>query len=200
MEYGVIFPQGITTLLEAVPDALGDPANEFTDTIRNLLAGLLDDIRFLNRDIEELTSQISALCKKQISYQSLLKVPGLGPICATALISEVGDGKQFKNGRHLSAWCGLVPSQHSSGGKSTLGSITKHGNKELRVLLIHGARAVIRFIDKRKDPLGHWVSQLIERRGKHKATVALVNKLARISWSILTKKCEFNIELAFERG
>ncbi|MBO2655106.1 IS110 family transposase [Shewanella algae] len=84
---------------------------------------------------------------------STSEVPGLGPICAAALISEVGDGKQFKNGRHLSAWCGLVPSQHSSGGKSTLGSITKHRNKELRVLLIHGARAVIRFIDKRNDPL-----------------------------------------------
>lgn len=116
-----------------------------------------------------------------------------------ALISEVGEGNQLKNSRHLSAWCGLVSSQHSSGGKSTLGSITKHENKELCVLLIHGARTVIRFIDKREDSLGHSVRQLIERRGKHKATVALANKLARISWSILTKKCEFHVELAFAR-
>ena len=91
MEYGVAFTQGITTLLKAVPDALADPANELTATIRNLLAGLLDDIRFLNSDIEELTSQNAALCKNQTGYQSLLEIPGLGPIGAAALVSEVGD-------------------------------------------------------------------------------------------------------------
>ncbi|WP_298441783.1 IS110 family transposase [uncultured Ferrimonas sp.] len=200
MEYGVVFPQGITTLLEAVPDAIAEPTNGLTATMRSLLAGLADDIRLLNGDIEELSCQIAALCKQQDSYQSLLEVPGFGPICAAALISEVGDGKQFQNGRQLSAWCGLIPSQHSSGGKSKLGAITKHGNKDLRVLLIHGARAVIRFIDKRDDPLGSWVRQLIERRGKHKATVALANKLARISWCILSKGCRFDASLAFVKA
>ncbi len=114
-----------------------------------LLSELLESLRLLNGDIDALTEQIAQLCKQQPRYKALLSIPGFGPIIAAALLREVGSGSRFPNGRQMSAWCGLVPSQYSSGGKFTLGSITTYGNKELRVLLIHGARAVIRFAEKR---------------------------------------------------
>jgi transposase len=121
----------------------------------------------------------------------------MGPLVSAALISEIGDGRQFSNGRQMAAWLGLVPRQHSSGGKQVLGSITKHGNNDLRVLLVHGARAVVRFAQRRFDPLGEWVRALIARRGRHRAIVALANKLARIAWSVLVKDQRFDAALAF---
>jgi transposase len=117
---------------------------------------------------------------------------------AAALISEVGNAQQFLNGRQMSAWCGLVPKQHSSGGKCVLGGITKHGNKDLRTLLIHGARSLLQFYEKRDDELGKWLTTLINRRSKSKAIVALANKLARIGCKILQGGEYFNAQLAFK--
>ena len=197
-EYGVIFPQGILKLQQALPEALGDAENGLSHIARDLLYGLHDEIRLLNNEVDTITAQIIQLCKQQPRYKALLSVPGFGPIIAAALLSEVGTGEQFSNGRQLSAWCGLVPSQYSSGGKTRLGSITKHGNRELRTLLIHGARAVIRFAENRKDDMGRWLMQLIERRGKKKAIVALANKLTRIAWCILNRQESFDARLAFK--
>ncbi|WP_028116867.1 IS110 family transposase [Ferrimonas senticii] len=196
-EYGVIFPLGIKRLRETLPDALADDENGFSRILRSLLSDLLDDLRMLDIDVTALDQQIDQLCKQQPGYSELMSVPGFGPVITSALVSEIGSGGQFANGRQLAAWCGLVPKQQSSGGKQMLGGITKHGNKELRVLLIHGARAVLRFADKRDDRLGRWLRRLIERRGKNKATVALANKLARIAWGVLNSKQHFDARLAF---
>lgn len=125
--------------------------------------------------IESIDCEIKALFKLHPRYKALISIPGFGPIVAASFKSGVGSGKQFKNGRQLSAWCGLVPTQSSSSGKIRLGSITKNGCSELRVLLIHGARAVSRFASKREDSLGRWFNSLSLRRGKHKAIVALAN-------------------------
>ena len=181
-EYGVTFPIGRIKL---------------HGVLRGLLNRLGEDLRFLDMSIESIDCEIKALCKLHPRYKALLSIPGFGPIVAASFMSEVGSGEQFNNGRQLSAWCGLVPTQSSSGGKIRLGGITKNGCSELRVLLIHGARAVSRFASKREDALGRWFNSLSLRRGKHKAIVALANKLTRIAWHILTGKNEFIATKAF---
>lgn len=196
-EYGVSFPRGILELKRALPDALEDAENGLSFVARSLIHGLSDDIKLLNSDIEAISCEIVQLCKQQTRYRALLSIPGVGPIVAAALLSEVGDGAQFSNGRQLSAWCGLVPRQSGSGGKTNLYGITKSGNSELRMLLIHGARAVVYWSTKRSDALGLWLTRLIERRGKKRAIVALANKIARVAWCILSRSMDFDVKLAF---
>ncbi|SDZ02310.1 transposase, partial [Nitrosomonas sp. Nm58] len=113
------------------------------------------------------------------------------PITASALVATVGNAMEFKSGRQLAAWLGLVPGQHSSGGKQTLPGISKRGDAYLRTLLIHGTRAVIRYAEKKTEPES-WLRKLIERRNKNIAAVALANKNARIIWALLTKGTTFH--------
>ena len=196
-EYGVIFPIGLRRLIVALPDALEEAQNGLSHVARATLAQSLERLQEMDRVIDELTKQITQICKKTPRYADLQSIPGMGPLVSAALISEIGDGRQFSNGRQMAAWLGLVPRQHSSGGKQVLGSITKHGNNDLRVLLVHGARAVVRLAQRRLDPLGEWVRALIARRGRHRAIVALANKLACIAWSVLVKDQRFDAALAF---
>jgi transposase len=196
-EYGVVFPIGLRRLIDAMPIALEDAENGLSIIARALLSQALHRLKEMDQLIKDLTSQIGQLCKQLPSYDALQSIPGMGPLVSAALISEIGDGRQFKNGRQMAAWLGLVPRQHSSGGKLVLGSITKHGNNDLRVLLVHGARAVVRFVQRRSDPLGDWLRGLIARRGRHRAIVALANKLVRIAWSVLATRKRFDVAAAF---
>jgi transposase len=123
--------------------------------------------------------------------QRLGKVLGIGPITATAFYAAAGEGKEFQNGRHFSAWCGLVPKQYSSGGKDNLLGISKRGNAYLRTLFIHGARAILRHCETKTDKLSMWAKALIERRGFNRACVAMANKLARIAWVIAAREEEY---------
>ena len=132
--------------------------------------------------------QINLHCTQDDRVKRIIEIEGLGPISASAIVTAVGDAKQFKNGRDMAAWIGLVPTQHSSGGKEKLGGISKRGDKYLRTLLIHGARSVIRFSETKTDKRNVWVNELIARRNKNVATVALANKNARIIWSILARE------------
>ncbi|MCX9564229.1 IS110 family transposase, partial [Vibrio cholerae] len=149
-------------------------------------------------EIDGITQNITALSQQNPSYDAIRNIPGFGPILTAALISEVGTGTQFQNGRQFSAWCGLVPKQNSTGGKSSLGALSKNGNRELRALLIHGARAVVRCGVNKTDAMGDWLRGLIARRGKAKAIVALANKLGRVAWHILAKHNEYDINRAFK--
>lgn len=196
-ESGVIFSVGRIKLQASLIEALEDGSNDLSYTLRSLLKSLYDDLCALNYRVEQIERDIKALCQNQPRYEALLSIPGFGPLVTASFISEIGSGLQFKNGRQLSAWCGLVPTQSSSGSKIRLGSITKNGSADLRVLLIHGARAVGRFANKRQDKLGQWFNALAVRQGKHKAVVALANKLARIAWKILTGSHDFDVNKAF---
>jgi transposase len=118
----------------------------------------------------------------------LLAIEGIGPISASAMVAAVGDARQFTSARDLSAWLGLVPRQHSSGGKERLGGISKRGDAYLRTLLIHGARAVVNACKDKSDRKSAWIKGLIARRNKNIATVALANKNARIIWAVLTRE------------
>lgn len=129
--------------------------------------------------------KIDAIFKSNEACQRIAKIRGVGPKTATAMIAAIGDGSDFKNGRHLAAWLGLVPRQHSSGDRRVLLGISKRGDQHLRTLLVHGARAVVRTALRKTDPGSIWVTELRERRGHNRATVAVANKNARVIWAVL---------------
>ena len=134
--------------------------------------------------------QIQTWHRSDALSRKLEKIPGIGPITASALVASVGDAKSFDNGRQLAAWLGLVPKQHSSGGKPTLLGMSKRGDCYLRTLLIHGARAVI-YALRRKPPITGWLTNLLARRDKNIVAVALANKNARIIWALLARDRDF---------
>ncbi|PHM53895.1 IS110 family transposase [Xenorhabdus sp. KK7.4] len=195
-ELGLIIPVGIQQLRQHLPDILEDESNVLSFALRHLLHTLWETLCTLNKHIHDMEKETEALSCQQVGYHSLLTIPGVGPLIAAAFVSEVSIA-QFANGRQLSAWCGLVPRQHSPGGKNRLSSLSKNGNRHLRTLMIHGARAVMRCAPKRNDRLGEWLRALITRCGVLKTTVALANKLTRIIWRILKDNVEFNMKKAF---
>ena len=133
------------------------------------------------------TARIEQVFASDEACQRLAQLPGIGPLTTIALVAAVGDGRGFKNGRQLSAWLGLVPRQHSTGGKPTLLGISKRGNSYLRKLLIHGARSVLRHLKGKEDTWSCWLKGVEERRGKHRAYVAHANKVARVAWVLLAR-------------
>lgn len=195
-EYGLIIPVGIQRLQQPLPEFIEDAFNDLIFTLRRLLSSLRDDMQALNERVTSLDKEIAALFSQQSAYRYLLTSPAVGRLIAAAFISQV-TAVQSSSGRELSAWCGLAPRQHSSGGKQRLSAVTKNGNRSLRTLIMHGARSVMRYVKKRDDSLGLWLKRLEARRGFLKTTVALANKLARIIWRILTDHVDFNMNKAF---
>ncbi|MGB4499426.1 MAG: IS110 family transposase [Methylococcaceae bacterium] len=193
-EYGVVINKRIDVLRNALPSILEDAENGLSFDFRILLEELRADLIALDERVSTLTEKINVLAKSDEDAQRLQKIPGVGPITATAIISAVGDGKQFKCGRDLAAWFGLTPKQNSSGGKERLLGISKRGDAYLRTLLIHGARAVLRVSETKTDSLNCWLQNLCNRRNKNIAAVALANKNARIIWAILTKKTNYQMD------
>ena len=181
-EYGLIVPAGIGALRRMWATLLEAP--ELPVLAREVFTDLADRLRALDDRIAAYDRRVAHLACQTLP-QRLMQVPGVGPVTATALVATVGDAHTFKNGRQLAAWLGLVPRQHSSGGRRRLGRITKRGDVYLRTLLIHGARAVLRQLARRTDATSRWVMALKARRGFNKAVVALAAKQARILWALL---------------
>jgi transposase len=129
--------------------------------------------------------QLEAICRADPVCQRLLTIPGVGPLTATALVAAVSEATHFKNGRQFAAWLGLVPRQHSTGGKPRLLGISTRGDRDLRKLLVHGARATIRWVGLKNDRRRQWLRALMQRRGTTRAVVALAHKNARIAWGLL---------------
>lgn len=186
-EYGIVIHKGITALKRELPLILEDASNGLTVNARALFAELLEELSLLNERFSRCEEKIKAVNQENEQCRRLDEVLGIGPITATALYAAAGDGSDFVNGRHLSAWLGLVPGQHSSGGKPVLLGISKRGNSYLRTLLIHGARAVLRCSEGKPDKFSRWAQSLLERRGHNRACVAVANKMARIAWVIMSK-------------
>lgn len=183
-EFGLIVPQGIGYIASRVPELIEDADNELPGSFRVLVQRLLEHLKELGRQVEELEAQIQAWHRNSDLSSKLAQVPGIGPITASALVASIGDAKNFDGGRQLAAWLGLVPRQHSSGGKSNLLGMSKRGDSYLRTLLIHGARSVIYRAGQRSDSCS-WVNAVVQRRNKNIAAVALANKNARIVWALL---------------
>ena len=186
-EYGVVIPQGVKAVRKALPEILEDAENGLTPLTRELFAELQEELRAIDQRFECCEKRIQSLNQANEVCRRLDEVLGIGPITASATYAAAGDGKEFQNGRHFSAWMGLVPGQHSTGGKTVLLGISKRGNAYLRTLYIHGARAVLRHSAHKTDRFSRWAQALLARRGHNRACVAVANKIARIAWVILAK-------------
>ncbi len=187
LEYGVAMRNGVGAFKAALPAVLGNEGNDLTSAMRELLVDLAQELTTIEDRIAQLTRKINAQADQCDGARRLATVPGIGQLTATALVAAVGDARQFKTARDLSAWLGLTPGQYSTGGKTHLTGISKRGNSYVRKLLIHGARSCSMHLDRTKDRLGLWIAQIEGRLHHNKMVVALANKLARIAWVILTK-------------
>ena len=193
-EYGVAIPVGISHITKDVSKVIEDGGHDLPGNFLQLIGRLIEHFKELDKQVDELELQIKQWHRNNEASCKLAEIPGVGPITASALAASVGDGKSFKNGRQLAAWLGLVPRQHSTGGKSTLLGISKRGDSYLRTLLIHGSRSVIRVAQAKTELTGSWLQRLMGRRNANVATVALANKNARIAWALLTNDRRFRAD------
>ncbi|WP_166642590.1 IS110 family RNA-guided transposase [Methylocaldum gracile] len=189
-EYGLTLPRGAAALESHVPALLEDAENGLSAQAREVLASLYREWQAAEAEVAEADGWVRRLTREIAASQRLQRIPGIGPIIALALLALLGDGRGFRTGRALAAWLGLTPNQRSTGGKTRLGSITKHGQVYLRTLLIHGARAALNSCKASDDRVLRWARGLAERVGKNRAAVALANKLARVAWRVLVSEAE----------
>ena len=194
LEYGIVCAKGANRFLRWLSEDFTAAIESLSPMAQETFQSLLDEFRELEQRIAAVDQRITAVFKSNPVCQRLATVPGVGPLIATALIASVAEPQRFKNGRQFAAYLGLVPKQHSTGGKPKLLGISKAGNRYLRTLLIHGTRSVIYHCRAKKDERTKWLNQLVERRGFHKANVALANKNARVLWKLLTTPGEEFIE------
>ena len=187
-ERGIAVAQGPHRLAQALIELPGISA-----TLRMLLVRRRAAWRQLDAEIGELDRLLVGHARTDARCRRLMTIPGLGPITATALVAAVDDGQAFARARDLAAWLGLVPRQYTTGGRARLRGIAKGGNRYLRTLLVHGARALRRSRHARSGRLGAWLAALETRAHSNKVTVALANKLARIAWAVLAKKEDYRV-------
>ena len=190
-EYGLVAPRELLHLRRALPHWLEDQSNGLTARFRSLLRGLRDELVALDERIAELDREIERIAQSEPAAKRLMQLRGVGPVIATALVATVGNARQFRNGRQMSASLGLTPKHHNSGGKERLLGISKRGDAYLRSLLIHGARAVIRTARAKDDPLSQWVIRLADRSHPNVAAAALANKTTRIAWAMLSRETNY---------
>lgn len=190
-EFGVIVPLGAKRVLPAVSEALDSTA--IPGSLGGAFAELCSEIRDLERRIATVERQLEALAQTMPVVERLRTVPGIGLLTSTALVAVIGDARRFPSGRHAASFLGLTPREHSSGDRRHLGAISKRGDVYLRMLLIHGARAVLAHAQRQQKPdrLRAWALRLQATRGHNRAAVALANRLARIAWAVWTKQRNF---------
>lgn len=186
-EFGIVLPLKAATVranaaqhLEALPDWM-----------KTVCLDLLQELRHLDERVNEYDAHVRAIARADERARRLMEVPGIGATTASALMANIGYGHDFKNGRQLAAWLGLVPGQHSSGGKHRLGHITKAGDSYLRSLFILGGRAVMAAAANKRDRLSRWATSLAQRRGYWITVVAIASKNARMAWAMLAKDESF---------
>jgi transposase len=186
-EYGIVIAKGLSRIRNEIPEILEDGENGLTMRFRSYLAQQLAAFRGLDDQIKEHSKEIEVICRENEASRRIQKVPGLGPQGATAIVAAFGNASHYSDGRQFAASLGLVPRQHSTGGKSVLLGISKRGDKYIRTLLIHGARAVITHLSNKQDRRSRWLRKVVEKRGVNRAAVALANKNARIIWALLRR-------------
>jgi len=179
-EFGIAIAASMKALREALPAAM----EQVPLLLRATLEQACERLRELERQCKAHTQQIEVCANQNALCRRLMRERGIGPISASAYVATLGDPRNYRNGRQVSACLGLVPRQHSSGGKTVLLGITKRGDKYLRMMLIHGGRSVVRHAKGKSDPLSEWVTELARRRGANRAAVAMANKNARRLWAI----------------
>ena len=205
LEIGIAIPQGMAALTTKLLVLLADDSRLLEIKTKSMFHNLYEDLKRLNKEIEQYTDLLEEVAEEDEYCKRICTISGIGTLTATAVISKIGNGSEFKKGRELSACLGLVPRQHSSGDKIRLGGITKQGDRYVRQLLIHGARSSL-LSAKRKNKItglfvkqdkhSEWIRTLIERVGMNKASVAVANKNARMIVAVLKNKSIFEPALA----
>ncbi len=178
-----------------MPLILEDAENNLTPLSREMFTEHYERLVVLDDEIKTQDQRISGLCQANELSKRYKKVLGVGPLIATAVLFDIGDGKGYARSSDYAASLGLVPRQHSSGDKQLYLGISKRGNRYIRTLLIHGARAVLSHCDKKQDKLSLWLQALIERKGFNRAAVAMANKNARILWAMTTQGTKYDASL-----
>lgn len=189
-EFGIVAPKGpyhVTQLAKA----LREGEHHLPEVARTALIGFADQLAALSAEIKALERQLRAWHQENSVSQRLQTIPGVGVLTATALAASIPDASVFRSGRHFAAFLGLVPRQNSTGGKDRLGRITKMGDPYLRTLLVNGATAVIRRIDKAEGATAIWIRRLLDKKPARVATVAIANKTARIVWAVMLREEEY---------
>jgi transposase len=185
LDRGIAIGAAATRARRLIPQILCEPDEELTELMREIVGSLYAFMLQIDQRIRAFDKQIDVIFKGSEPCQRIAKISGVGPKTATAMIAAIGNGSDFQNGRHLAAWLGLVPRQHSSGDRRVMMGISKRGSQHLRTLLVHGARAVVRTATRKTDARSNWVNDLRQRRGHNRATVAVANKNARVIWAVL---------------
>jgi len=191
-EFGLFVPKGVTRFRTQLPPILRDAENALPTLAREVLAQLLEQLRELDQHVHRYDLKIRQLAQHSEPARRLMQIENIGPVTATAIVASIGDAHAFKSGRNYAASLGLVPRQDSSGGTIRLGRITKRGDRYLRKLLILGAQAYLRMLDKKTDGKSSWAKRLKERRHVNIAAVALAAKHARIAWAMLAKGTDYH--------
>lgn len=190
-ERGIVIDQGINQVRKRLPELLEDAENVLTTISRTAFAEQYQRLLEIDSEIKRHDEKITQLCQASELSKRFINVPGVGPTIASIVAADLGEAQHYENARHYAASLGIVPRQHSSGGKPVLLGISKRGNRYIRTLLIHGARAVLRTCENKEDKLSVWLQKLIKRRGFNVAAVALANKNARILWALANKKEDY---------
>ena len=189
--HGVVVARDITRIRRALGEIADSHESAFGDIFIDMLRDMRDELAELDIRLAGYNRRIKNLFRSNEMCQRIGQIEGVGPITATALVAAIGDKSCFKNGRQFAAWLGLVPKQHSSGGKARLLGISKRGGRYLRTLLIHGARAVLGKAAGKTDARSQWIGRMRERRHPNVVAVAIANKNARIIWSLLSRDQEY---------
>ena len=191
LERGLVFAKRPAQLKAALVDVLENAEADLTPRMRNLINVLWDEWKIVDRQIEELGDELERISAADAGCTRIRKIPGIGPVVATAIVAAIGNGAAFRKGREIAAWLGIVPRQYSTGGNARLLGISKRGNVYLRKILIHGARAAVLRIKRDRAPIGAWLDRLDARAHKNIVIVAMANKIARIAWAVLSSGNEY---------
>jgi transposase len=186
-EYGIVLPVGVKAFRKSVVETLDAEQAKLTPRSEELFHNLLKELEKSDGEVAYYEEKLPGIATTPPESQRLLTIPGIGPLTATALLAAVSDVRVFKNGRQCAAWLGLVPRQHSPGDQTRLLGISKRGDRYVRKLLIHGARATLRWAKTTADDRSQWVRGVLERRGWNRTAVAVANKNARIVWAVLSR-------------
>ena len=191
-DYGIIFSKGHHIILQSLPLLIEDMANSLSFGMRELLNDLFEELKNRNTQIKKTEERIKTISKQCKGFANLMDMPGIGLINSSALVSAIGDAKQFSSARGFAAFLGLVPKHQQSGTTLKSMGISKNGDRYLRTLLIHGARSIVCRYKNMDDPLKQFAMKIKDKRGKHKAYVAVAHKMSRIIWAMLTKNQAYN--------
>lgn len=188
LEHGIVVPLGRALFAHRLPATFAEAEQRLSPRLAGVLHRLRQRWLALDVEIADATCDLTAWADHSALCQRVVTVPGIGPLIATATVAAIGNGRMFARGRDMAAWLGIVPGQYSTGGKPTLGRISKRGNTYLRQLFIQGAQSSFLYLKRDQSALGAWLREVEMRRHRQVAVVALANKMVRICWKVLTSE------------